>query len=183
MVLGSGNHWFQWFSMVVHNWSNDGIVASKSRIYETKRIWLSQFFAFFSFLGGIAHNCCFFSFGMHFFYAYDKGHGHAHGSWHGHAYNVCFFVPMVIATGMPMTNSTGTPMTCVFCAHGNGHGHAHGYSHGRAYDYAHGHIYYWQTRGGAVEVFEEAGAHDMDTAQPDGSASGSWAKSRPPGAL
>ena len=35
----------------------------------------------------------------------------------------------------------------------------------------------------AVEVFEEAGAHDMDTAQPDGSASGSWAKIRPPGAL
>ena len=35
----------------------------------------------------------------------------------------------------------------------------------------------------AVEVFEEAGAHDMDTAQPDGSASGSWAKSRSPGAL
>ena len=35
----------------------------------------------------------------------------------------------------------------------------------------------------AVEVFEEAGAHDMDTAQPDGSASGIWAKIRPPGAL
>ena len=34
----------------------------------------------------------------------------------------------------------------------------------------------------AVEVFEEAGAHDMDTAQPDGSASGSWAKSRSLGA-
>ena len=34
----------------------------------------------------------------------------------------------------------------------------------------------------AVEVFEEAGAHDMDTAQPDGSASGSWAQSRPLGA-
>ena len=30
----------------------------------------------------------------------------------------------------------------------------------------------------AVEVFEEAGAHDMDTAQPDGSPSGSWAKIR-----
>ena len=35
----------------------------------------------------------------------------------------------------------------------------------------------------AVEVFEEAGAHDMHTAQPDESASGSWAKSRSPGAL
>ena len=35
----------------------------------------------------------------------------------------------------------------------------------------------------AVEVFEEAGAHDMQTAQPDESASGSWAKSRSPGAL
>ena len=35
----------------------------------------------------------------------------------------------------------------------------------------------------AIEVFEEAVAHDIDTAQPDGSASGSWAKSRPPGAL
>jgi len=34
----------------------------------------------------------------------------------------------------------------------------------------------------AVEVFEEAGAHDMDTAQPDGSASGSWAQIRPLGA-
>ena len=56
------------------------------------------------------------------------------------------FVPMVIATGMPMTNSTGTPMLCVFCAHGNGHGHAHGLYHGRAYDYVHGHVYYWQTR-------------------------------------
>ena len=33
-----------------------------------------------------------------------------------------------------------------------------------------------------VEVFEEAGAHDMDTAQPDGSASGSWAQIRPLGA-
>ena len=35
----------------------------------------------------------------------------------------------------------------------------------------------------AVEVFEEAGAHDMDTAQPHESTSGSWAKSRSPGAL
>ena len=34
----------------------------------------------------------------------------------------------------------------------------------------------------AVEVFEEAGAHDMDTVQPDGSASGSWAQIRPLGA-
>merc|ERR1719234_1550306 len=36
--------------------------------------------------------------------------------------------------------------------------------------------------GSAVEVFEEAGAHDMDTAQPDGSASGSWPQIRPLGA-
>ena len=34
----------------------------------------------------------------------------------------------------------------------------------------------------AVEFVEEAGAHDMDTAQPDGSASGSWAQIRPLGA-
>ena len=34
----------------------------------------------------------------------------------------------------------------------------------------------------AVEVFEEAGAHDMDTAQPDRSTSGSWAQIRPLGA-
>ena len=34
----------------------------------------------------------------------------------------------------------------------------------------------------AVEVFEETGAHDMDIAQPDGSASGSWAQIRPLGA-
>ena len=26
MVLGSGNHWFRWFSMVVHHWSDDGMV-------------------------------------------------------------------------------------------------------------------------------------------------------------
>jgi len=34
----------------------------------------------------------------------------------------------------------------------------------------------------AVEFVEEAGARDMDTAQPDGSASGSWAQIRPLGA-
>ena len=33
----------------------------------------------------------------------------------------------------------------------------------------------------AVEVFEEAGAHDMDRAQPDGTASGTWAQIRPLG--
>ena len=27
MVLRSGNHWFHWFTMVVHHWSNDGMVA------------------------------------------------------------------------------------------------------------------------------------------------------------
>ena len=27
MVLRSGNHWFQWFTMVFHHWSNDGMVA------------------------------------------------------------------------------------------------------------------------------------------------------------
>ena len=27
MVLGSGNHWFRWFSMVVHHWSADGMVT------------------------------------------------------------------------------------------------------------------------------------------------------------
>ena len=26
MVLGSGNHWFQWLTMVIHHWSNDGIL-------------------------------------------------------------------------------------------------------------------------------------------------------------
>ena len=34
----------------------------------------------------------------------------------------------------------------------------------------------------AVEFVEEAGARDMDTVQPDGSASGSWAQIRPLGA-
>ena len=27
MVLGSGNHWKQWFSMVFHHWSNNGMVT------------------------------------------------------------------------------------------------------------------------------------------------------------
>ena len=27
MVLGSRNHWFRWFTMVVHHWSNDGMVT------------------------------------------------------------------------------------------------------------------------------------------------------------
>ena len=27
MVLGSGNHWKRWFSMVFHHWSNDGMVT------------------------------------------------------------------------------------------------------------------------------------------------------------
>merc|ERR1712212_433710 len=35
----------------------------------------------------------------------------------------------------------------------------------------------------AVEVFEEAGAHDMDAGHPVGPTSDSWAKIRPPGAL
>ena len=76
--------------MVVHNWSKDGMVALKSRIHETKRIWLSQCFAFFSFLDGVAHNCYFFSFGMR------------------------FYMPMIKATGMPMADDMGRPMTYVF---------------------------------------------------------------------
>ena len=27
MVFESANHWFRWFSMVVHHWSNDGMVT------------------------------------------------------------------------------------------------------------------------------------------------------------
>ena len=27
MVLGSGNHWFRWFLMVVYHWSDDGMVT------------------------------------------------------------------------------------------------------------------------------------------------------------
>ena len=27
MVLGSFNHWFQWFSMVMDHWSNDAMVS------------------------------------------------------------------------------------------------------------------------------------------------------------
>ena len=46
MVLGSGNHWFRWFSMVVHHWSNDGMVTYHRRSlicgWVGKTFWQSQ---------------------------------------------------------------------------------------------------------------------------------------------
>ena len=52
MVLRSGNHWFQWFTMVFHHWSNDGMVAHHrwslsgqdeivlKGVWRSSRIWI-----------------------------------------------------------------------------------------------------------------------------------------------
>ena len=42
MVLGSFNHWFQWYSMVVDHWSNDVMVSSERSSLDQAFIWICQ---------------------------------------------------------------------------------------------------------------------------------------------